>query len=148
MIDQHPTLLARLWAKVDRDGPVPEHRPELGPCWLWTGATTRNGYGHIGCRVHGHLTTFLTHRVAYVAEHGEVPAGLDLDHLCRNRACCNPAHLEPVTKKVNSNRGRHAGREQTECLEGHPFDAENTYLWRGHRHCRTCRRERQRASAR
>lgn len=140
-------LLDRLLARVDVYGPTPVQRPDLGPCWVWTGSTTKNGYGHIGDGGRRARKTLLVHRVTYEAECGPIPNGLDLDHLCRNRACCRPSHLEPVTKKVNSARGRHAGREQTHCGQGHEFTGENTYLHGGRRHCRTCRRERQRRVA-
>jgi hypothetical protein len=86
-------------------------------CWNWTGALTSNlpgkGYGRI--QVGPKLK--LTHRVAYEALVGPIPEGLDLDHLCRNRKCCNPAHLEPVTRRENLLRGdtltaaHHEGRD-------------------------------------
>lgn len=71
-------------------------------CWIWTGAIHANGYG--AKRVHGRL--YKVHRLAYEAVAGPIPAGLDLDHLCHVRACCNPNHLEPVTRAENLRRAR------------------------------------------
>lgn len=123
----------RFWAKVDF----------TGPCWVWTGYTNADGYGKL-CRG---TTTYAAHRVAYFGMVGEIPNGLELDHLCRNRACVNPDHLEPVTHHVNVMRGsglaaKHARR--TSCSEGHELTPENTYIPpRGDgRYCRTCRADR------
>jgi len=105
------------------------------PCWLWLAGVTHNGYGQI---------TFdgkhsLAHRFVYELLVGPVPPGLQLDHLCRTRNCCNPAHLEPVTPKENSQRGT---RLITHCPKGHEYTVENTYLHQGRRHCRQCDRDR------
>jgi hypothetical protein len=111
-------------------------------CWPWTAAKT-NGYGVV--QHNGQVKR--AHRVVYEFIVGEIPEGLELDHKCRNRACVNPAHLEPVTTIVNIARGesmsaRHA--RQTHCLRGHEFTPENVYLRkRGHkteRFCRECSR--------
>ena len=104
-------------------------------CWIWLGAKTKGGYGH--------TVATTAHRRAYEELVGPIPEGLDLDHLCRVRACVNPAHLEPVTRKVNVNRGEKANR--THCPKGHPYDALNTYYrTSGARVCRACQRGRPR----
>jgi hypothetical protein len=83
------------------------------------------------------------HRRAYERAYGRIPDGLEIDHLCRNRACINPEHLEAVTHAENVRR---AAVLVTGCKQGHPFTPENTYLFRGkYRRCRTCKRRWDRA---
>lgn len=96
---------ARFWSKVNQDGPLPTWAAFLGPCWLWTGAPNTFGYGDL------RLTTGLVraHRFSYEMLVGPIPDGLHIDHLCRVRACVNPAHLEPVTQAENNERARLAG---------------------------------------
>lgn len=112
----------------------------VGECLEWTGGTTPKGYGSI--KLHG-VGNFRTHRVAYVAAKGPIPDGLVIDHLCKNRVCCNPDHLEAVTIWENTKRGecfsaKHAAA--THCRHGHEFTPENTdRLKTGARVCRTCR---------
>jgi hypothetical protein len=81
------------------------------------------------------------HRVAYELFKGPIPAGMDLDHLCRVRCCCNPDHLEPVTRKENLRRGLNG--QKTACYKGHPYTPENTYYRAntGKKQCRLCARE-------
>jgi hypothetical protein len=110
-------------------------------CWVWTGSKT-NGYGKV--KVPGSNTTARVHRLVYEALVGPIPDGLDLDHLCRNRACCRPAHLEPVTRRENLLRGNTipaARAAQTHCSRGHEFSEDNIYIGtKGGRECRACRR--------
>lgn len=112
-------------------------------CWIWTGSLSPEGYGSIslGRRDEGRE---MTHRFTYAFFRAEIPEGLHLDHLCRNRACCNPWHLDPVTCRVNVLRGdaRFNGahnRDKTHCVHGHEYTPENTARGRdGYRRCRTC----------
>jgi len=113
-------------------------------CWLWKGCPTGDGYGQIRVGGRSDGKTFLAHRLAYETFRGPIPEGLTLDHLCRVRRCVNPAHLEPVTMRENILRGESlAAKNATKstCKEGHTLDEKNTYLWRGHRHCRACGRK-------
>lgn len=132
----------RFWPKVDKDGPIPEHRPELGPCWVYSGGKMGNASGRL-VRPYGSFDNQCAHRVAYELLVGLIPDGLELDHLCRNPACVNPAHLEPVTHAENMRRGERAMK--THCPQGHAYDEANTYRIRsGGRQCRTCVRLRRR----
>ncbi len=129
------TLAERFWAKVDKSGLVPARCPDLGPCWLWTSARNKDGYGVIQ---KGRATTLNAHRVAYEMVVGPPPAGMHLDHLCRVRGCVNPLHLEPVTNRENQLRGetfsaRNAAK--TTCPAGHSYDVINV---RGARRCSIC----------
>ena len=101
-------IMERFWAKVDKTGPVPEFAPHLGPCWVWIAYIAPDGYGRFMLR---HGKPVLAHRFAYEMLLGEIPTGLDLDHLCRNRGCPNPYHTEPVTRLENVRRGRGHGSE-------------------------------------
>lgn len=126
----------RFWAKVDRSGPVPDSKPEIGGCWLWVASCQPSGYGQI----RRGKTTALAHRVAYELLVGPIGDGLDLDHLCRVRSCVNPAHLEPVTRRENARRGLR-GVLLVACPKGHPYSDQNTYICPdGSRRCRTCHR--------
>jgi hypothetical protein len=107
-------------------------------CWLWTGATDRGGYGQFAVFA-GNAS--IAHRVSYRIYRGEIPEGLQLDHLCRVRHCVNPDHLEPVTHRENMRRGVHACSLKTHCPRGHAYDEENTYWIQGRRRqCRACGR--------
>lgn len=130
----------RFWVKVDKHGLVPEHRPDLGPCWIWTAHHDPHGYGRFG--IEG-STTMLAHRFAYGLLVGLIPIGYEIDHLCRVPACVNPAHLEPVQHRENLLRGvgpSAVHSRKTHCHRGHPFTPDNTYVRPdGSRLCRACR---------
>lgn len=117
----------RFWANVDK-----------ADCWMWNGSMFASGYG----RFHSGGATFRAHRLAYIWEYGEIPEGLQLDHLCRNRRCVRPDHMEAVTSRTNTLRGVSPVAENAAksfCLRGHRFTPENTYYHAGRRHCRACR---------
>lgn len=113
----------------------------LGACWPWTKYVAPNGYGRAGRNQQAH-------RWVYEKIIGPIPEGLTLDHLCRNRSCVNPWHMEPVTMRENTLRGATipaVNARKTHCIHGHAFDADNTLvLPDGSRSCRTCTRDRMR----
>lgn len=116
-----------------------------GDCWEWTGAKTRNGYGQAslgGVRA-------MAHRMIYEYFVGPVPSELDLDHLCRVRACVNPWHLEPVSRSENLYRSDRVGKYnllKTHCPKGHGYTPGNTRITgKGGRVCRACERSRAQA---
>jgi hypothetical protein len=110
-------------------------------CWNWSGVITANGYGTLSVR---HSVRKYAHRLSYEAHIGPIPKGLDLDHLCRNRRCVNPAHLEPVTRRENLIRGATVTAQnalKTHCPKGHPYSGENLIIKAaGGRRCRICSR--------
>jgi hypothetical protein len=132
----------RFWPKVSKDGPVPAHAPDLGPCWVWT-ASTWEGYGsfRLGEKM---VKAYVW---AWEDENGPVPDGLELDHLCRNKPCVRPSHLEAVTHLVNLERmvtgimqiAREA-RASALCRKGlHPLGPPGK---NGKRCCKECQRDR------
>lgn len=138
----------RFWEKVDRHGPIPVHRPELGPCWVWTASVNRNGYGRFAWQIDGKRIHVEAHLWAYRDAIGAIGKALVLDHLCRVRRCVRVSHLEPVVVRVNVLRGAGPAAinvDKVVCKRGHPFNEANTYVWRRHRICRTCRLHREAA---
>ena len=117
-----------------------------GACWTWMGGDSGNGYGRFSWRGKERAA----HRLAYRAARGRIPDGLEIDHLCRNRACVNPEHMEAVTRKVNALRGisfSAVNAKKVHCPRGHPLSRENTYRDpQGGRECRVCRQRRARES--
>jgi hypothetical protein len=116
-------------------------------CWLWLGCLDDRGYGRV--KVKGRSAR--THIEAFTAVRGAPPKGAVLDHLCRVRHCCNPAHLEPISPLENTRRGESPSaqrRRQTHCIRGHELAGDNVYERKdrpGMRECRACYRELQRA---
>lgn len=107
--------------------------PDLLSCWIWTGYVNNWGYGLYGGTG--------AHRIAYELTNGPIPHGLEIDHLCRNKMCVRPSHLEVVTHQENQRRGI-KGALTTHCPQGHPYNEKNTHYEidaRGYRH-RKCRR--------
>lgn len=133
----HDEAVARFWAKV-AVGSTSE-------CWPWLASKMPNGYGQF--RSHA-FRSALAHRTAYELRCAAIPAGMQIDHLCRNRACVNPAHMEPVTAQENARRSqpwavaaikkRAATRQQFKC--GHPTEGDHVAIWSGKRACRICAR--------
>lgn len=118
-------------------------------CWLWQGCISDGRYGSL--KYKGRIRR--AHCVTYELSVGPVPDNLELDHTCKVTTCINPEHLEPVTHKVNVQRGdlKHVSGKryaaQTHCIHGHPYEPHNLYLdKKGHKSCRTCARDRNRAA--
>lgn len=135
-------VLDRVWERIDSTGGEQA-------CWLWTGPVGASGYGNCGWTLGGQAHTTTAHRAAWTSVHGPIADGLHLDHLCRERSCCNPLHLEPVTCRENILRGTAPAAinaRKTHCIRGHEFTAENTVVHSGgKRMCRTCKKARENA---
>ena len=117
-------------------------RLEVGDCWVWTGAIDkRSGYG----RIQEDGRTAYVHRSVYEELVGLIPVGMHVDHMCTNRACCNPDHLDIVPPSLNAARGARA--KKSRCPKGHPYEGDNLreYVDKAgyqHRICRQCNIER------
>lgn len=129
----------RFWKTADRSA-------GHAGCWPWNGSTDKDGYGRFG-----RTGTDRACRIAYQFLSGKIPSDMHVDHLCRNRSCVNPLHLEPVSPRQNTMRGNGPAAinfRKTKCINGHEFSTENTYYRAdGARTCRTCNRERRRIRA-
>lgn len=116
-----------------------EYDPATG-CIIWIGARNDKGYAHFG--VGGKTTA--AYRWIWERNEGPIPQGMELDHLCRNRACVNLLHLEVVTHRENVRRGHGVpgvNARRTHCIRGHEFTAENTVInSKGNRNCLICLR--------
>lgn len=132
-IDRLPVgMQKKIVVEVVPDCPVP------GPCWIWTGCRS-NGYGRKAYPDSN--TIWQVHRLTYTLLVGDIEGGLQIDHLCLQKPCCNPAHLEPVTAQENTLRFKAL---KTHCLKGHPFSGSNLIVHtkpngRTMRVCRECK---------
>lgn len=133
MADTPLAVKRTFWRHIDKEGSIPAHAPELGNCWVWIGRLTKDGYGlYDSVKI-----TKLAHKRAYLLLVGPVPNGLELDHLCHNKACVRPSHLEPVTHAENSHRWK---ASNLMCRRGHEYTVYPPYITRnGQRQCRKCK---------
>lgn len=146
MIDKYNLPASVFDQALDRFISKVEPRLDESGCLEWKG-TTSQGRGHFGLHHEGKPYTILAHRFAWIAWVGPIPEGLELDHLCRNPLCVNPAHLEPVTRAENLRR-RDEARRKTHCKQGHAMTPDNVVVVSGVRRCLTCKRRQCRESYR
>lgn len=137
------------WSRVNKCGPINHLRPELGPCWLWTGSKATAGYGTM--LVDGRAKR--AHVLSWMLAHGSMPER-QINHRCLTRSCVNPEHLEDVSVLENLHdspfTAASINARKTKCPVGHEYSPENTWIdkKRNIRHCRACHRKRNRDAAR
>ncbi len=130
----NPEVVEEFWERVSKDGPIPVNRPDLGPCWPWTGKRFTSGYGRLNIM----RFSLPAHRLSWEIANGQTfPAGLVPDHLCMNKPCVRPGHLDPCTQQENIRRW--AEQAVTACPQGHVYTAENTLFDGKWRRCKKCR---------
>lgn len=123
-------IMDRFWIKVKK----------TETCWNWVGVKSTGGYGRLNIK--GEMIQ--AHRISYEDKYGKILSKMEIDHLCRNRLCVNPDHLEAVTGKVNKLRGTSPAAicaRKTVCVRGHLLSIDNLYEWglkRGMRSCIKC----------
>lgn len=141
--------------KTEKERFDEKYRIDESGCWIWLGCkvsgnpSRKHGgkwtYGQFSKHRDGWTKLMPAHRAAYELYVGPIGEGLELDHLCRNTLCVNPAHLEPVTHQVNIQRGYALKPKKTHCINGHEMTEANIYIKPAtairvaHRECRTCR---------
>jgi hypothetical protein len=104
----------RFWTHVNFDGPIPEHCPELGPCWIWTASKDDKGYGYVGHHRGEKVVVSRAHRFAYQMAYGPIPTGMQVCHHCDNPPCVNPAHHFLGTHLDNARDAISKGRHSTQ----------------------------------
>ena len=135
----------RFWSKVDKNGPWALYRKSPGKCWVWTAYIDKNGYGTFKVR----KNSVLAHRLSFITNKHLPFDFLVVDHLCRNRSCVNPDHLESVTSRVNTIRGVSPAANNSSkfnCSRGHKLDFPNlvpSSIKKGKRDCLACKKAQQ-----
>ena len=132
--------IIRLHRRIDIRERLERNSVYCGDCIIWCGSATPDGYGRVGRggKKDGISPTITAHRAAYLAYIGDIPNGLELDHVCQNRLCINPGHLEVVTHQENTRRAWVRRIPSTHCKNGHLRTTENTYSARGWQECKEC----------